>query len=209
MVGLSILRSHRLGAERDPEGVDLATGVAPWQDDADLKARRELRAAVASRSGALEVVWFDQAVVRAALAGRVLIIEGLEKAERNVLPILNNLLENREMQLEDGRFLVAPQRYDRLVKEGKDTGQLNLVRVHEHFRATRRTTKHILGSCSSKFLVGVFHGFLVGSEESPPVGQTESGLLNGAMAKLVAQILPLEAEEAMEIHQLLPEPMLG
>lgn len=35
---------------------------------------------------------------------------------------------------EDGRFLVAPQRYDRLVKEGRDTGQLNLVRVHEHFR---------------------------------------------------------------------------
>ena len=37
---------------------------------------------------------------------------------------------------EDGRFLVAPQRYDRLVKEGKDAGQLNLVRVHEDFRAT-------------------------------------------------------------------------
>lgn len=35
---------------------------------------------------------------------------------------------------EDGRFLVAPHRYDRLVKEGRDTGQLNLVRVHEHFR---------------------------------------------------------------------------
>ena len=57
------------------------------------------------------------------------------KAERNVLPVLNNLLENREMQLEDGRFLVAPGRFDRLVKEGKDTKQLNLLRVHEHFRA--------------------------------------------------------------------------
>lgn len=44
----------------------------------DLKARRELRAG--KTSGALDVVWFDQAVVRAALAGRVLIIEGLEKA---------------------------------------------------------------------------------------------------------------------------------
>jgi len=28
------------------------------------------------------------------------------KAERNVLPLLNNLLENREMHLEDGRFLL-------------------------------------------------------------------------------------------------------
>ena len=40
--------------------------------------------------------------MRAALEGGVLVLEGIEKAERNVLPILNNLLENREMQLEDG-----------------------------------------------------------------------------------------------------------
>jgi hypothetical protein len=40
----------------------------------------------------------------------------MEKAERNVLPVLNNLLENREMQLEDGSFLVAPARYDALSK---------------------------------------------------------------------------------------------
>lgn len=107
--------------------------LTPDTSEVDLKSRRELRA-VDGLQGALEVVWFDQAVVRAALFGRVLVLEGLEKAERNVLPVLNNLLENREMQLEDGRFLVAPQRYDRLVKEGKDAGQLNLVRVHEDFR---------------------------------------------------------------------------
>jgi len=44
------------------------------------------------------------------------VLEGIEKAERNVLPILNNLLENREMQLEDGRFLVAADRYDKLLQ---------------------------------------------------------------------------------------------
>ena len=54
--------------------------------------------------------------MRAALEGRVLILEGIEKAERNVLPILNNLLENREMQLEDGCFIVAAKRYDKLAK---------------------------------------------------------------------------------------------
>lgn len=43
-------------------------------------------------------------------------LEGLEKAERNVLPVLNNLLENREMQLEDGRFLMSAQRYDKLLQ---------------------------------------------------------------------------------------------
>ena len=46
----------------------------------------------------------------------MLVLDGIEKAERNVLPVLNNLLENREMQLEDGRLIVAPQRYDKLLK---------------------------------------------------------------------------------------------
>lgn len=54
--------------------------------------------------------------MRAATEGRVLILEGIEKAERNVLPVLNNLLENREMHLEDGRLLIPATRYDELLK---------------------------------------------------------------------------------------------
>lgn len=54
--------------------------------------------------------------MRAATEGRVLVLEGIEKAERNVLPVLNNLLENREMHLEDGRLLIPASRYDQLLK---------------------------------------------------------------------------------------------
>jgi len=50
------------------------------------------------------------------MEGRLLIVEGIEKAERNVLPLLNNLLENREMNLDDGRHLIASERYDKLLK---------------------------------------------------------------------------------------------
>jgi hypothetical protein len=67
--------------------------------ESDLKQRRELRGG--------GVVFVDQAPVRAALHGRLLIIDGIERAERNVLPTLNNLLENREMNLEDGRTIVC------------------------------------------------------------------------------------------------------
>ena len=48
------------------------------------------------------MLWVDVLPVsplQAATEGRVLILEGIEKAERNVLPVLNNLLENREMQV--------------------------------------------------------------------------------------------------------------
>ena len=53
----------------------------------DLKQRREITAG--------DTVFVDQAPVRAALHGRILLLEGVERAERNVLPTLNNLLEVR------------------------------------------------------------------------------------------------------------------
>jgi hypothetical protein len=41
------------------------------------------------------------------------------------------------MALEDGRFLVSPERYDKLLKDGytsADLDKLLLVRVHPNFR---------------------------------------------------------------------------
>lgn len=64
-----------------------------------------------------------------------------QKAERNVLPTLNNLLENREMNLPDGRFLVAPKRYNELAAGNSSSGDpaadvdlSQLVPVHPDFR---------------------------------------------------------------------------
>lgn len=96
--------------------------------EADLKQRREIINGTAH--------YVDQCAVKAATEGRVLIIEGIERAERNVLPVLNNLLENREMALEDGRFLVSPTRYDKLLKEHcQDTlDNWKLTRVSDQFR---------------------------------------------------------------------------
>ena len=87
--------------------------------ESDLKQRREIVQRTA--------LFNDQAPVRAAMHGRILILDGLDKAERNVLPTLNNLLENREMALADGRFLT--NRSDALEK-----GDHNLVHVHPQFR---------------------------------------------------------------------------
>ncbi|XP_044016608.1 von Willebrand factor A domain-containing protein 8 isoform X2 [Aphidius gifuensis] len=96
--------------------------------EADLKQRREIKNGTAN--------YHDQSAVRAAEHGRVLILEGVEKAERNVLPVLNNLLENREMHLEDGRFLIPATRYDKLLEEHsqEELDAWRLVRVSEDFR---------------------------------------------------------------------------
>nr|CAI5818605.1 unnamed protein product [Callosobruchus analis] len=96
--------------------------------ESDLKQRREIVQGSAK--------YFDQSAVIAAKEGRVLVLEGIEKVERNVLPVLNNLLENREMHLEDGRLLIPASRYDKLLKEhGKaELEKWKLVRVDEDFR---------------------------------------------------------------------------
>jgi MoxR-like ATPase len=104
--------------------------------EADLKQRREIVGD--------SVVWCDAAPVRAAIHGRVLIIDGMENAERNVLPTINNLLENREMMLEDGRFLMKGDTIDKLQHEdrhsvsavaGKENNMsARLVPVHPAFR---------------------------------------------------------------------------
>ena len=74
-------------------------GITRDTTESDLKQRREIRRCT--------VCYEAAPPLRAALHGRVLLLEGVEKAERNVLPLLNNLLENREMALEDGSFLSA------------------------------------------------------------------------------------------------------
>ena len=60
------------------------------------------------QGGTLEHV--DSAVVRAAKHGRWLILEGIERAERGVLPTLNSLVEAREVNLESVRRRCAPPR---------------------------------------------------------------------------------------------------
>ncbi|KAJ8326810.1 hypothetical protein O5D80_004253 [Batrachochytrium dendrobatidis] len=117
-----VLRYAQL-SQREIEYVAISRDVS----DTDLKQRREIKNGTA--------FYIDQACVRAAIFGRLLILDGVEKAERNVLPLLNNLLENREMALDDGRFLVHPKRYDSLI-QGHGMSSLDkakLIRTSDRF----------------------------------------------------------------------------
>jgi midasin (ATPase involved in ribosome maturation) len=95
--------------------------------EADLKQRKEVTNGRA--------IYIDQAPVLAAKHGRLLVLDGLEKAERNVLPTLNNLMENREMNLDDGSMLVSHNIYDAHTVDTHDNiSRLNIHRVHPDFR---------------------------------------------------------------------------
>ncbi|KAL1948549.1 hypothetical protein VTO73DRAFT_12624 [Trametes versicolor] len=93
--------------------------------ETELKQGREIRAGG-------NLVYVDSAAVRAVKHGRVLILEGVEKAERGIMPVLNNLLENREMNLDDGTHIVHPHRYALLDHE--EAGGSAFIPAHKNFR---------------------------------------------------------------------------
>ncbi|KAL7471593.1 hypothetical protein ACHAXS_011891 [Conticribra weissflogii] len=127
--------------DREVEYVALSRDTS----EADLKQRKEVRGGTSGGTGpgtgtgtgdagsnaGSTTIYVDQAPVRAAREGRLLILDGLEKAERNVLPTLNNLLENRELPLEDGTMLVNTA-FDG--GGGGDEGAYRMISVHPDFR---------------------------------------------------------------------------
>ncbi|TFK29464.1 hypothetical protein FA15DRAFT_344640 [Coprinopsis marcescibilis] len=97
--------------------------------ETELKQGREIR-----KGGHL--VYVDSPAVRAVKHGRLLILEGIEKAERGIMPVLNNLLENREMNLDDGTHIIHPLRYQQLEDKGQVTSEQGklFVLAHQNFR---------------------------------------------------------------------------
>ncbi|KAG6885080.1 hypothetical protein C0993_006041 [Termitomyces sp. T159_Od127] len=82
------------------------------------------------------LIYVDSPAVSAVKHGRLLILEGIEKAERGIMPVLNNLLENREMNLDDGTHIIHPQRYAQLEASNSISvgGGHNFVPAHKNFR---------------------------------------------------------------------------
>ncbi|KAJ6597514.1 AAA domain-containing protein [Mycena vulgaris] len=94
--------------------------------ETELKQGREIRAGG-------NLVYVDSPAVNAVKHGRILILEGIEKAERGIMPVLNNLLENREMNLDDGTHIIHPHRYEQLDASTDGSGNL-FIPAHKNFR---------------------------------------------------------------------------
>lgn len=144
-MGGDTVRRRRIAmayAELTQQPVELLT-ISQNTSESDLKQRRSLVTTIEndgspkdkSATKSPRIIFQDQAPVRAAIHGHLLILDGLHRAERNVLPTLNNLLENREMPLEDGRLLVSSQRYKFLQEQQTDNPISEfLVPVHHNFK---------------------------------------------------------------------------
>ncbi|KAN0062821.1 hypothetical protein ACQY0O_004641 [Thecaphora frezii] len=106
----------------------------------DVGEAEMLQARSLTSDGSLEFI--DGPVVRAMKNGHLLILEGVEKAERGVTPIINNILENREQNLADGRHLIPADRIEAARSQEARTnagaealpGASRFIPVHPNFR---------------------------------------------------------------------------
>ncbi len=89
-----------------------------------------------SLSSGGNLVFEDGPVIRAMKNGHLLILEGVEKAERGVTPIINNILENREQNLADGRHLIPAEKLEAFRQEEaqQKDGASRFIPVHPNFR---------------------------------------------------------------------------
>lgn len=76
----------------------------------------------------------DGPVVRAMKHGRILVLDGIERAERGVMPVLNNILENREQNLADGTQLVPAARLREEGGSAEGQKHARFIPVHPDFR---------------------------------------------------------------------------
>lgn len=114
--------------------------VSPDTTVEDILQRRTLRKQ--NRRGHLELRCDDMAGVRAALQGHILILDGLHRAERNVLSSLSSLLARRELLLRDGRVLISSDHYLAL-KENDFVGERpDVFPIDEDFRILALCSKN-------------------------------------------------------------------
>lgn len=102
----------------------------------DMTARDMIQQRTTKVNG--DTVWRDSALVRAARAGHIAVLDGVHRIHSSTISALHRLVHDREIQLYDGRRLVNHEIYDELQQSGGLTeAQMEvkgLLRIHPSFR---------------------------------------------------------------------------
>ena len=102
---------------------------------ADLPARDLLQRRSTDALGS--TTWVDAEAVSAAINGELLIVDNIHRlAQGTLAATLGRLLTDRELQLPDGRRLLAREHYDALMESGECSAEelAGLVPIHPAFR---------------------------------------------------------------------------
>jgi hypothetical protein len=85
-----------------------------------------------------DTVWRLAPLVEAALEGRLAVLDGLHRAHKSSLAVLQRLVQDRELQLFDGTRLTSEEKYEDLKEaEGlsdQDLEARGIRKIHPSFR---------------------------------------------------------------------------
>lgn len=82
-----------------------------------------------------DTVWTFSPLVTAAIEGKMAVLDGLHRLHPSTLAVLQRFVQDRELQLYDGKRLVSSERYERLKEElGGGLEERGVFRVDPRFR---------------------------------------------------------------------------
>lgn len=77
--------------------------------------------------------WLNSAIVNGCLNGDLIILDGIHRLRDDTLMALRRLIQDRELDLPDGRKLLRHDKYDELIKKDNNLGD-KILRIHPAFR---------------------------------------------------------------------------
>jgi MoxR-like ATPase len=92
----------------------------------DMSARDLLQRRSTNQSG--DTVWIDSPIVQAAKTGSLLVLDGIHRLAPGTLSIVQRLIQERELNLPDGSYLMRSERFDELVQQLAKSNDAGLIR---------------------------------------------------------------------------------
>ncbi|CAL4081731.1 unnamed protein product, partial [Meganyctiphanes norvegica] len=135
--------AHMLGYQTEP--------ILLYQD---MTSRDLVQQRVTSAEG--DTSWQFAPLIKAAMEGKLAILDGIHRLHHGTLAVLHRLLHDREIQLYDGTRLIHHDRYESLKAESQLTDSELTIRgvfpIHPSFRVVALAEPPIIGGAQGQWL---------------------------------------------------------
>ena len=153
----------------------LGYDVAPILLYADMSARDLLQTRTTTPAG--DTVWIQSPLVRAAVEGRLAVLDGIHRLHRSTLATLSRLVHDRETTLFDGTRLLDRAKYDAVARKTgwteEEMGRRKILPIHPAFRIAALAEPPVLGGTASQAWLGAEQLTLFFYHQMRPLGIDE------------------------------------
>ncbi|KAF7279849.1 hypothetical protein GWI33_006657 [Rhynchophorus ferrugineus] len=160
----------------------------------DMTARDLIQQRTTQENG--DTVWAFSPLVKAAISGKIAVLDGIHRIHPSTLSVLHRLVHDRELQLYDGKRLISSERYKFLIEKVELTRdqltEAGIFPIHPDFRIVAVGDPPILQSKDGNWIspemlsLFVFHDLRTLSKvEEMQVISTKFGPINQELHKII------------------------